>query len=105
MGYQSSVLPTPQQLLNLVGELPEDSIFFVCGIGSYQVPMTTMSMLLGGNVRVGLEDNLYYARGRKLRGNGEAVERVAKTARSLGREVAEPAQAREMLGLPSIARP
>ena len=54
---------------------------------------------MGGNVRVGLEDNIYKARGVKWQSNGEAVEWVANLARSVGRQVATPAQAREMLAL------
>jgi 3-keto-5-aminohexanoate cleavage enzyme len=99
MGYQTSAFPTPANLVRLVDELPQQSVFFVCGIGPFQLPMTTMSILMGGHVRVGLEDNLYYRRGQKLRGNGEAVERVVRIARELNREIATPAQAREMLGL------
>jgi 3-keto-5-aminohexanoate cleavage enzyme len=104
MGYQSSVLPTPKQVISLVDELPAESTIFVCGIGPYQLPMTTFSMLLGGNVRVGLEDNVYYSRGRKLRGNGEAVERTVKIAGLLGRELATPAEARRLLGLDQTPR-
>lgn len=99
MGYQTSAFATPANLVHLVSELPEDSIFFVCGIGPSQIPMTTMSILMGGHVRVGLEDNIYYSRGRKLAGNGEAVERVIRVAKELNREIASPAQARELLGL------
>ena len=50
-------------------------------------------------MRVGLEDNLYLKRGQKLKGNGEAVEKVVRLAAELGREVATPAQTRQMLGL------
>jgi 3-keto-5-aminohexanoate cleavage enzyme len=99
MGYQTSAFPTPASLVHLVEHLPADSIFFTCGIGPYQLPMTTMSMIMGGHVRVGLEDNVYYSRGRKLRGNGEAVERVIRIARELNREIATPDQARAFLGL------
>jgi 3-keto-5-aminohexanoate cleavage enzyme len=99
MGYQTSAYPTAASLAHLVGELPQDSVFFVCGVGQFQLPMTTMSILMGGHVRVGLEDNIYYSRGRKLRGNGEAVERVVRLAGELNREVATPARARELLGL------
>jgi 3-keto-5-aminohexanoate cleavage enzyme len=99
MGYQTSSYPTPWALAELVRDLPDGSVFSVCGIGPFQLPMTTMSMLLGGHVRVGLEDNVYYARGRKLAGNGEAVERAVRLAGELNREVATPAQARELLGL------
>jgi 3-keto-5-aminohexanoate cleavage enzyme len=101
MGYQTSAFPTPENVCRLVAELPDGSIFFVCGIGPFQLPMTTLSIVLGGHVRVGLEDNIYYRRGQRLRGNGEAVERTVRIARELNREVAAPAQAREMLGLPA----
>jgi 3-keto-5-aminohexanoate cleavage enzyme len=74
-------------------------LFTVSAIGRYQWPLVTMGIILGGNVRVGLEDNLYLARGQKLKGNGEAVEKVVRLARELGREIATPAQARRMMGL------
>jgi 3-keto-5-aminohexanoate cleavage enzyme len=99
MGYQTSSWPTPWALADLVRDLPEGSVFSVCGIGPFQLPMTTMSTLMGGHVRVGLEDNIYYSRGRKLAGNGEAVERAVRIANELNREVASPAQARELLGI------
>jgi len=99
MGYQTSAFATPANLVHLVSELPAESIFFVCGIGVYQIPMTTMSILMGGHVRVGLEDNIYYSRGRKLSGNGEAVERVIRIAEEMNRPVASPAEARELLNL------
>lgn len=99
MGYQTSAFPTPSNIVHLVQELPSDSVFFVCGIGPHQLPMTTMSILMGGHVRVGLEDNIYYRRGQKLLGNGEAVERTVRIARELNREIATPSQAREILGL------
>jgi 3-keto-5-aminohexanoate cleavage enzyme len=99
MGYQTSSYPTAEHVCVLLRDLPESSIFFVCGIGPFQLPMTTMATLLGGHVRVGLEDNVYYSRGRKLRGNGEAVERAVRIARELNREIATPEQARAALGL------
>lgn len=99
MGYQSSSFPTPENLLNLIRELPKGSVFSTIGIGKFQWIMTTMSILLGGNVRVGLEDNVYLSRGKKLKGNGEAVERIVRIARELNREIATPAQARAMLGV------
>jgi 3-keto-5-aminohexanoate cleavage enzyme len=99
MGYQTSSWPTPWALCELVDDLPDGSVFSVCGIGPYQVPMTTMSTLMGGHLRVGLEDNIYYSRGRKLAGNGEAVERAVRIAKELNREIASPTQARELLGI------
>jgi 3-keto-5-aminohexanoate cleavage enzyme len=99
MGYQTSSYPTPWGLVDLVRDLPDGSVYSTCGIGPFQLPMTTISTLMGGHVRVGLEDNVYYSRGRKLAGNAEAVERAVRIARELNREVASPAQAREILGL------
>lgn len=99
MGFQTSSFPTPANLLSLVNELPGQSIFFAIGVGHYQLPMTTMSIMLGGHVRVGMEDNLYYSRGQKLKTNAEVVARTARIAKELNREVATPAQAREMLGI------
>jgi 3-keto-5-aminohexanoate cleavage enzyme len=99
MGVQTAIYPTPWNVLALLQELPADSLFTVAAIGRYQWPLVTMGMILGGHVRVGLEDNLYERRGRKLEGNGEAVAKVVRLAHEYGREVATPAQAREMLGL------
>jgi len=99
MGYQSSILPTPGNLINMIRELPKDSIFQTVGIGKYQWVMATLGVILGGHVRVGLEDNVYLKRGVKLESNAEAVEKVVRIAKELGREIATPEQAREMLGI------
>jgi 3-keto-5-aminohexanoate cleavage enzyme len=62
--------------------------------------MTTMAMIMGAQmVRVGMEDNVYYRRGQLLESNAEAVERVARIAGELNREIATPAETRQMLGL------
>ena len=55
MGYQTSIYPSPQNLLSMVRELPNGSLFSVVGIGKYQWPLIALSILLGGHVRVGLE--------------------------------------------------
>lgn len=102
MGYQTSSYPTPANILNLINELPEGALYMIAGIGPYQLPMTTMSMILGGHVRVGMEDNVYYRRGQRLKSNAEAVERAVRMACDLNREIATPAQAREMVGLSPI---
>lgn len=99
LGTQTGSYPTPWNLLGMLQELPPGCLFEVAAVGPYQLPLTTMAILLGGHVRVGLEDNLYYRKGERLRSNGEAVERVVRIARELNREVATPAQARTMLGL------
>jgi 3-keto-5-aminohexanoate cleavage enzyme len=99
MGVQTAMYPTPWNVLSMLGELPPDSLFTVAGIGKFQWSLAAMGIILGGNVRVGLEDNLYLKRGQKLKGNGEAVEKVARLAVEFGREIATPAQTREMFGL------
>lgn len=99
MGAQTSIFPTPENVLVMLRELPPDSLFSVIGLSKYQWPLVAMGIIMGGNVRVGLEDNLYLSRGQKLRGNGEAVEKVVRLSSELGRQVATPSQARAMCGL------
>jgi 3-keto-5-aminohexanoate cleavage enzyme len=99
MGYQTSSYPTLENVVHLLRELPDDSLWLCSGIGPHQVPMTTFAILLGGHVRVGLEDNVYYRRGEKAKSNAQLVERTARLAHELNREVASPAEARRMLGL------
>ncbi len=98
MNVLGSARGTPKNLLHMVESIPPGSTFTVCGIGPAQVPMITMSMLLGGHVRTGLEDTLLYEKG-VLASNVMLVERVVRIAGELGREVANPDEAREILGL------
>ena len=99
MGTQTASYPTPDNVIQLLRELPDQTIWLCSGIGPFQLPMTTLAALMGGHLRVGLEDNIYYARGRKLKSNAESVERAVRIVHELNREVATPAQARLMLGL------
>ncbi|MBK8058873.1 MAG: 3-keto-5-aminohexanoate cleavage protein, partial [Gemmatimonadetes bacterium] len=99
MGYQTSSWATPENVLNLVREFPDGAMWLCSGIGPHQLPMTTLAIILGGHVRVGLEDNIYYRRGELVKSNAQLVERTVRLAHELGREVATPAQARAMLGL------
>jgi 3-keto-5-aminohexanoate cleavage enzyme len=101
MGSQTASYPTPENVLQLLKELPSDTVWLCSGIGPFQLPMTTLAALMGGHIRVGLEDNLYYRRGQKFRNNAEAVERAVRIAHELNREVASPAEARRLLGLPT----
>jgi 3-keto-5-aminohexanoate cleavage enzyme len=100
MGFQTSSFPTPANVLSLVNELPDQSMFALIGVGPFQIPMNVLSIILGGHVRVGMEDNLYYRKGEKLTSNAQLVERIKRIAGEMNREVATVAQAREMLGLP-----
>lgn len=99
MGYQTSSFPTVDHVLHILRDLPEGSLWLCSAVGPFQLPLTTLATLMGGHVRVGLEDNVYYARGRRAKSNRELVERSVRIAHELNREIATPAQARTMLGL------
>ena len=98
-GGGTTTVPHPRNLLNLVENLPEGVEFNVLAFGPHQLPLTTMGILLGGHARVGLEDNLYYRKGELAESNAQLVARTAGVAEQLGRPVATPAEAREMLDL------
>lgn len=99
MGYQTSSFPTVQNVLDLLREFPEGSVWLCSAIGAYQLPLTTLATLMGGHVRVGLEDNVYYRRGEKAKSNAQLVERAVRIAHELNRDVATPLAARRMLGM------
>ena len=82
----------------MVGQLPRDAFWSGFGISRTQMPMAAQAMLLGGNVRVGLEDNLYLERGVPA-SNATLVEKVVRIIRDLGGQVCDADQARERLGL------
>ncbi len=96
--FQGALPYTPKILQTLVDHLPRGTVFNVSAIGAAQLPATVHGMLLGGHVRVGLEDNLYYGPG-ELATNVQLVERIVRIARELGYEPATPAEAREIMGL------
>jgi uncharacterized protein (DUF849 family) len=77
----------------------DDYHLSVLGAGRHQMRLVTLSAILGGNVRVGLEDSVYLARGRLAESNAEQVEKIVRILGELSLEAATPAQAREILGL------
>jgi 3-keto-5-aminohexanoate cleavage enzyme len=99
LGVPGGLDASVRNLVHLVDALPEGCTWSVAAIGRDQLSMATVAIAMGGHVRVGLEDNIYYSRGRLAR-NDELVGRVARIATELGRPVASPAEARELLGLP-----
>ena len=96
---------TPGNLVDLVARLrdlpvPRDTLrVTVSSMGRSQLPLTTIGLAMGLNVRVGMEDNVYYRRGELVRDNAQLVERTVRMARELGREPATAPQARQLLGL------
>ena len=97
-------LPTPMTALEMIKQMPANSLFSSIGIGPLQLPITTLSLIMGGHLRVGMEDNVYYRRGELAKSNAQFVERAVRLIHELNREVATPAQAREMLGLSPIPK-
>jgi 3-keto-5-aminohexanoate cleavage enzyme len=88
-----------QALVAAVESLPAGSTWSVIGVGRTQTPMAMLALAMGGHVRVGLEDNIYYRRRELATGNAQLVERASRLAAELERPVATPARARELLGL------
>ncbi len=99
LGVPGGLEATVQNLCDLVDDLPEGCTWSVAGIGRQQLPMAMAATAMGGHVRVGLEDNLFYARGQLAR-NEDLVARIVRIAAEAGRKVATPDQARKLLGLP-----
>lgn len=81
----------------LVQNLPEKAYWGVAGIGRFQLPLAVHSILMGGNIRVGLEDNIFYSKGIPAKSNAQLVERVVRIANEVGRSVATIADARKLL--------
>jgi 3-keto-5-aminohexanoate cleavage enzyme len=99
MMYQGALDATPKYLNSLIDFLPEETIFNVTPVGAAQLPLTTMAMILGGSIRVGMEDNIYYRKGELVKNNAQLVARAVRITRELNKEPATPNEARKILGL------
>jgi len=105
MGILGGMAATPENLMFMYKTARDqigDFNWSVCAAGRYQFNMCTMSLILGGNVRVGLEDNLYLDRGNKAKSNTEQVAKIIRIARDLGLDPATPDEARQILGLKGL---
>jgi 3-keto-5-aminohexanoate cleavage enzyme len=101
-GGMSGDLRNLTHLVSLFESQANDSASWgVAGIGRFQLPLAVHATVMGGNVRVGFEDNIFYHKGVLATSNAQLVERIARIAREIGREVATPAVARQLLGIPS----
>jgi len=99
LGVSGGMRGSPGAVAFLSSLLPDGATWTATGIGRTHLPVTLAALALGGNVRTGFEDTIYYARGELAASNADLIARVARLAREAGRAVATPAQAREMLGL------
>ena len=99
MGVPGAIPASAKSLLHLVESLPRGATWTVSGIGRGQLPMNLLGLVLGGHVRTGLEDNIFYSKGVLAESNAQLVARVARLAGELGRPVATAAETRDLLGL------
>jgi 3-keto-5-aminohexanoate cleavage enzyme len=99
MGLKGAMPASIENLVHLKNSIPRDATWTVAAMGAAQLVMGIHAILMGGHVRVGLEDNIYYKKG-ELATNERLIERIVKLAGEVGREVATPDEARKILKLP-----
>lgn len=99
MGVKWGMEASAENLLFMKNKLPSRAIWSVLGVGAAQFPMISLSMLLGGNARVGFEDNLYLRKGVLASSNAQMVEMAVNLAEHLGYQVATPDEARQILSI------
>ena len=99
MGVNGGIGGELRDFVFLRGSIPSDATYTVAGIGRYEFPLAAAAIIDGGHVRVGFEDNVYLSKGVLARSNGELVEKVVRIAREFGRDIATPAEARQILSL------
>ena len=99
LGVAGCTPATVDNLCWMVKSIPAGSTWTATGIGRHAFTLAAPTIVMGGNVRVGFEDNLYISRGVLARSNGELVEKVVRLSRELGRDIASSAEARQILGL------
>ena len=99
LGAPGGTAATVENLVYLKSLLPPDAVWSAFGIGAAHLPILFATIALGGHVRVGMEDNVFYAKGRLATSNAEFVERAGRLIREANHEVATPADARAILNL------
>ena len=102
MGVAGGIPGTPKNLLAMLEAIPQNATWTVAGIGKAELPLAVMSLVAGGHARVGLEDNIYYAKGELAQSNAQLVERVVRVAKELGRVPASPDEARALLSISTV---
>lgn len=102
MGVMGGIGATPENLMHQIRQVPDGSVWQVIGVSRKQWQMAAIACTMGGNFRVGLEDNFYLPNGEMAKSNGECAEWGVKLARMLGREIATIEETREMLNIPLI---
>lgn len=104
LGVPGALPANIKNLVYLTESIPEGATWSVAGVGRHQLTMAAHSILMGGHVRVGFEDNIYYRKGELANSNAQLVSRVARIAQELDRPLCTPVKARELLGIPRVPR-
>ncbi|MFP4661607.1 MAG: 3-keto-5-aminohexanoate cleavage protein [Halanaerobiales bacterium] len=99
LGVPGAIKSSLKNLLYLTELLPAGATWTVAGVGRHQLPLAVNSIVMGGHVRVGFEDNIYYKKGVLAESNAQLVARIVKLAEILGRDIATPDEARRILGI------
>jgi 3-keto-5-aminohexanoate cleavage enzyme len=99
LGVPGAMPASVKNLLFLSELIPQEATWSVAGIGRHEAPMAAAAIIMGGHVRVGFEDNIYYKKGRLAKSNSELIQRVVRIAKELNRDIATPDEAREILGI------
>lgn len=99
LGIPGGMAGTPEALMYLKSQLPAGATWTVAGVGAAQLPLATMAIVLGGHVRVGFEDNIYFRKGELATSNAQLVARVSQISHTMERPLATPAEARRILGI------
>ncbi len=99
MGVPGGMSGDIRHLVSLVSQLREEQTWTVSGIGRYQLPLAVHAISMGGHVRVGFEDNIFYQKGELATSNAQLVKRIVRISKELNRFPASVSQAKEMLGL------
>ncbi|MCL1826421.1 MAG: 3-keto-5-aminohexanoate cleavage protein [Candidatus Cloacimonetes bacterium] len=102
LGVPGGMSGKPKNMLYMAEHLQEEipsATWGVAGIGRWELPCAVMALTMGGHIRVGFEDNIFYHKGVLAKSNAQLVERITKMANDFGRPIATPEQTREILGL------
>ncbi len=105
LGSRGTLAATPLNLTTVVRALPAGTTWSAAGIGRFQFYVNSMAITMGGHVRVGLEDNLWFDLARTQPAtNARLIDRLAKLANMVGREIASPEEARALIGMPAQSK-
>lgn len=99
LGVPGGMMGTARDLVMLTNRLKPEQTWAVAGVGRFQLPLSVTAIAMGGHVRIGIEDNIYFRKGEMATSNAQLIERIAKISRLMDREIATVAQSKEILGL------